>query len=109
MVSTISEHRPDAKDSLLAAQVDADSAYDTAARASSQACEWSARAGLSGGDAAEAVAAAERARNEADEAHAAKSAERAWTAARAAWAAASSAMEALERVSAEIKRDLLAA
>lgn len=109
MVPTISEHQPDTKDSLLAAQVDADAAYDTAARASSQAGDWSARAGLNGGDAAEAVAAADRARHEAECAHAAKSAEEAWTAARAAWAAASSALEAVERVSAEIKHDLEAA
>ena len=109
MPTTIADQRQDQKDSLLAAQVDADAAYDTAARASSQACAWSARAGLSGGDAAEAVAAASRARHEADRAHAAKTQDDAWAAARAAWAAASSAMEALERVSAEIQQDMRAA
>ena len=109
MPTTISEQRPDVKDSLLAAQVDADAAYDTAARASSQACELSSQARLGSDDAAEAVAAASRARHEAESAHAAQSAEAAWTAARAAWAAASSAMEALERVSAEIQEQTRAA
>jgi hypothetical protein len=108
MISTTTKTKQDAKESLLPAQVDADSAYDAASRASSQACEWSSRAGLSGEDAAEAVAAAERARKEAHAASIAKTSEEAWSAARAAWAAASSAMEALERVSAEIKGELAA-
>ena len=109
MMPTLTEPKRNAKDSLLAAQVDAQAAYDTAARASSQACEWSARAGLSGEDAAEAIAAAERARHEVEASCAAKSEEAAWTHARAAWAAASSAMEAVERVSAEITKDMMAA
>src|SRR5436190_7882994 len=97
MTPTLVEPKRNANDSLLAAQVDAQAAYDTAARASNQACEWSARAGLGGEDAAEAIAAAERARCEAEASCAAKSEEAAWTHARAAWAAASSAMEAVER------------
>jgi hypothetical protein len=109
MIPTIMEPRRNAKDSLLAAQVDAQAAYDTAARASSQACEWSARAGLSGEDAGEAIAAAERARREVEASCAAQTEDEAWAAARAAWAAASSAMEALERVSAEISDEMTAA
>ena len=109
MIPTIVEPRRNTNDSLLAAQVDAQAAYDTAARASSQACEWSARAGLSGEDAAEAIAAAERARREVEASCAAKTEEDAWAAARAAWAAASSAREALERVSAEIGDEMTAA
>jgi hypothetical protein len=109
MFPTLSEPKRGVKDSLLAAQVDAQAAYDAAARASSQACEWSARAGLSGEDAAEAIAAAERAKHEVEVSCAAQTEDEAWAAARAAWAAASSAMEALERVSAEITRDMMAA
>ena len=102
MVPTLVEPRRNAQDSLLAAQVDAQAAYDTAARASAQACDWSTRARLSGEDAAEAIAAAERARRAAEASCAATTEEAAWASARAAWAAASTAMEALERVSAEI-------
>ena len=109
MIPTLTEPRRNAKDSLLAAQVDAQAAYDAAARASSQACEWSSRAGLSGGDAAEAIAATERTRHEVEASCAAKTEDAAWAHARAAWAAASSAMEALERVSAEITKDMMAA
>jgi hypothetical protein len=109
MIPTIVEPRRNTKDSLLVAQVDAQAAYDTAARASCQACEWSARAGLAGEDAAEAIAAAERARREVEAACAAKTEEDAWAAARAAWAAASSALEALERVNAEISDEMSAA
>ncbi|HKA23339.1 MAG TPA: hypothetical protein VKF80_00025 [Candidatus Eisenbacteria bacterium] len=109
MIPTLTEPKRNATDSLLAAQVDAQTAFDAAARASSQACEWSSRAGLSGEDAAEAIAAAERARHELEASCAAQTEEAAWAAARAAWAAASSAMEALERVSAEITKDMMAA
>jgi len=109
MIPTLVEPKRNAQDSLLAAQVDAQAAYDTAARASAQACAWSTRAGLGGEDAAEAIAAAERARREAEASCAAKTEEAAWTAARAAWAAASTAMEALERVNAEISDEMTAA
>ena len=109
MIPTLTEPKRNARDCLLAAQVDAQAAYDAAANASSQACEWSARAGLSGEDAAEAIAAAARARREVEASCVAKTEDDAWAAARAAWAAASSAMEALERVSAEITKDMMAA
>src|SRR5262245_49393075 len=75
MIPTLMEPKRNATDSLLAAQVDAQAAYDAAAQASSQACEWSARAGLSGEDAAEAIAAAERAKHEVEASCAAQSEE----------------------------------
>ena len=109
MIPTIIEPKRNARDYLLAAQVDAQAAYEAAARASTQACEWTARARLSGEDAAEAISAAERARRELEALGAAKTEDAAWEHARAAWAAASSAMEALERVTAEVKKDVMAA